>query len=339
MRAGVQTAKVRHDGRTIRDLVTREVYDSLDEFQVKVLQSRHTINMYNFDHPNVLLRGQCIESHSRLVPIQVVSQSADVGDPLSGSTPSTVTSNIDIEAGASDDATNLVLEISVVAGDTVVSSKEMDIRNVFGNPSPGPCECEGGHASTLLSVSNDDVKSTDAGKVHGGSIAATGGSILPSKRGLASAGARGRRCGKQEENKPPVSRANGFSPVSDESDSDGTRSKRRVRSSSTSGGEGFSPLSDDEITSGGGDAEVATDEPDGARIAAPRGKVPSRLGSSAIYSPPGAGSLVATIAATCATAVDATSTDTNSDHLIVDDRCTPCSSIYVAPTIRVNGRP
>jgi hypothetical protein len=54
-----------------------------------------------------------------------------------------VTSNIDVEADASvisDDDANLVLEVSVVTDDTVVSSKEMEIRNIFGNPSPGPCE-------------------------------------------------------------------------------------------------------------------------------------------------------------------------------------------------------
>jgi hypothetical protein len=75
-----------------------------------------------------------------------------------------VTSNIDVEADTSvmsDDDTNLVLKISVVTGDTVVSNKEMEIRNIFGNPSPGPCE--GSHTSVLLSVSEDEIKSTDAG--------------------------------------------------------------------------------------------------------------------------------------------------------------------------------
>jgi hypothetical protein len=109
----------------------------------------------------------------------------------SRSPPSAVTSNIDDEADAGDDATNLVLEVTVLDGDTVVSNKEMEMRNVFGSPSPGPCEDD--HASTLLSVSMDDVKSTDAGKGHGGSVTASGGSILPSKRGLGSAVDRGRR--------------------------------------------------------------------------------------------------------------------------------------------------
>jgi hypothetical protein len=227
-----------------------------------------------------------------------------------------------------DDATNLRMEVTVLDGDTVVCNNVTEMCNVFGSPNPGPCE--DGHASTLLSVSMDDVKSTDAGKDHCGSITATGGSILPSKRGLDSAGDRGRRRGKQEENKPPVSRANGFSPVSDDSDNDATRSKRRVGSSSASGGEGFSPLSDDELTSAGGDVEVATGEPDGARIAAPHGKVPSRLGSSAIHSPPGAASLVATITATCATTADATGADANSDHLILGAAAVSICIVLVA---------
>ena len=118
-------------------------------------------------------------------------------------------------------------------------------------------------------------------------------------------------------NKRRASRAEGFSPVSDESDSDGTRYKWKDRQSSASGNDGFSPLLGDGITSAESDAEVATDEPDGARIAAPHGKVPSRLGSSAMHCPPSAANIVATIAATCATTVDAAGADANSDQLIL----------------------
>jgi hypothetical protein len=40
--------------------------------------------MYDFNHPEVRLHGQCIDDHCHLAPILVVTQGAVAGDPLAG---------------------------------------------------------------------------------------------------------------------------------------------------------------------------------------------------------------------------------------------------------------
>ena len=585
IRAGVQTAEIRRDGRTILDMTTRIVYDSLEEFQVKVLRSQHTINMYDYNHPEVRLHGQCIEDHCHLAPVQVVTQGAVAGDPLAGvhgaprwapiltvqamrrtrtgyaflmvvaiitllvhsadgaavapinsrytnpspigwgsppmeahgsivisqmiagmviitliyhlmlennrklvgrdtlrligtilhrkpdtpaehgggavdddgsnnteqqmvnvdklliqqarlrsfeedtrrtpSAPSTATPDIDIEGQQQlvDELTAPAISWRSVSDLPQRHTMITKIVNLLQQRKPNAPAWVGklpeiarrledslyhtassaeayGNFGTLkhrlqqlalsmgaraatksasgpkvsnevsIDVSYDIPDGTSNGvsndvderskppnyrcrfaedKVHGGSVTAPGGSILPSKRGLGSAVVHihGRRCDTQQERKPieltskqladfrskgylvvsdesdsdsarnKRNRAEGFSPVSDVSDSDGTHNKSKDRQSPTSGNDDFSQVLGNGITSAEGSAEVVTDEPDGARIAAPHGKVPSRLGFSAIHNPPSAANIVATLAATCATTVDAAGADASSDQLIL----------------------